>query len=49
MAKRIAVADGNVILLYRFEPDSIQSCSEESDSYDTDSQASYTERLDNTS
>ena len=38
-----------MILPYRFEPNSLWSSSEESDSNDTNSQASFTERLDNTS
>ena len=42
-------ANSDVILPYRFEPDSHWSSSEESDSDDTESQASFSERLDNTS
>ena len=43
------MTDSEVILPYRFEPDSLWSSSEESDSVDTDSQTSFTERLGNTS
>ena len=45
MTEISVVADSDVILPYRFEPDSLWSNSEESDSNDTDSQASFTERL----
>ena len=48
MAESSVAADSDVILPYRFEPDSLWSSSEESDSDDTDSQASFTERLGNT-
>ena len=48
MAESSVAADSDVILPYRFEPDSLWSSSEESDSNDTDSQASFTERLGNT-
>ena len=43
------MANSDVILSYRFEPDSYWSSSEESDSNDTNSQVSCTERLGNTS
>ena len=49
MAESSVAADSDVILPYRFEPDSFWSSSEESDSDDVDSQASFTERLGNTS
>ena len=49
MAESSVVADSNVILPYRFEPDSLWSSSEDSDSDDTNSQASFTERLGNIS
>ena len=49
MAESSVAANGNVILPYRFEPDSLWNSSEESDSDDTDSQVSFTERLGNTS
>ena len=49
MAEYSVEADSNVILPYRFEPYSLWSSSKESDSDDTDSQASFTERLSNTS
>ena len=45
MAESSVTADSDMILPYRFEPDSLWSSSEESDSDDTDSQASFTERL----
>ena len=44
MAESSIVADSDVILPYRFEPDSLWSSSEDSDSDDTDSQASFTEK-----
>ena len=43
------MAGSDVILSYKFEPDSLWSSSEESDSNDTNSQVSFTERLGNTS
>ena len=49
MAESSVAANSDVILPYRFEPDSLWSRSEESERYDTDSQVSFTERLDNTS
>ena len=49
MAESSVAADSDVILPYRFEPDNLWSSSEESDSDDSDSQASFTERLGNTS
>ena len=49
MTESSVVADSDVILPYRFEPDSLWSNSEESESNDTDSQASFTERLGNPS
>ena len=49
MAESSVAADSDVILPYRFELDSLWSSSEESDSDDTDSQATFTERLGNTS
>ena len=45
MAESRVVADSNVILPHRFEPDSLWSSSEESDSDDANSQASFMERL----
>ena len=41
--------DSDVIVSYNFEPDGLWSSSDESDSDDTGSQASFTERLGNTS
>ena len=49
MTKSSVVDDSDVILPYRCEPDSLWSNSEESDNNDTDSQASFTERLGKTS
>ena len=49
MAESSIVADSDVILPYRFEPDILWSSSEESDNDDTDRQASFIERLGNTS
>ena len=49
MAESSVAADSDEILPYRFEPDSLWSSSEDSDGDDTDSQASFTERLGNTS
>ena len=40
--------DSDVILPYRFKSESLWSTSEESDSDDTNSQVSFTERLANT-
>ena len=48
MAESSVAGDSDVILPLRFEPDSLWSGNEESDSSDTDSQASFTERLGNT-
>ena len=41
--------ESDVIVPYNFEPDGLWSTSEDSDSEDTGSQASFTERLGNTS
>ena len=49
MAESSVMGDSNVIAPYIFEPESLWSTSEESDSDDTNSQASFTERLSNTS
>ena len=49
MEERSVAADSDMILPYRFEPESLWSSSKESNSNDTDSQASSTERLGNTS
>ena len=49
MAESSVAADSDVLLPYRFEPDSLWSSNEDSDSDDTDSQVSFTERLGNTS
>ena len=49
MAESSVATDSDVVLPYRFEPDSLWSSSEDSDGDDTDSQASFTERLGNTS
>ena len=49
MAESSVTGDSDVIAPYRFEPESLWSTSEESDSDDTNSQASFTERLGNTS
>ena len=49
MAEGSVTHDGDVIVPYKFEPDGLWSSSEESDSDDNDSQASFTERLGNTS
>ena len=48
MAESSVTGDSDVIAPYRFEPESLWSTSEESDSDDTNSQASFTERLGNT-
>ena len=49
MAESSVRGDSNVIVPYRFEPECLWSTREESDSDDTNSQASFTERLGNTS
>ena len=49
MAESSVAAHSDVILPLRFEPDSLWSGNEESGSNDTDSHASFTERLGNTS
>ena len=49
MAESSVAADSDVLLPYRFEPDSLWSSSEDSNGDDTDSQASFIERLGNTS
>ena len=49
MAEGSVTDDGDIIVPYNFEPDGLWSSSEESDSDDNDSQASFTERLGNTS
>ena len=49
MAESSATHDSDVIVPYNFEPDGLWSSSEESESDDNDSQASFTERLGNTS
>ena len=49
MSESSVTGDSDVIAPYRFEPESLWSTSEESDSDDTNSQASFTERLGNTS
>ena len=51
MAESSVTGDSDVILPYRFEPDGLWSSSEESEENDSDngeSQASFTERLGNT-
>ena len=49
MVESSVTGDSDVIAPYRFEPESLWSTSKESDSDDTNSQASFTERLGNTS
>ena len=49
MAEGSVTHNGDIIVPYNFEPDGLWSSSEESDSDDNDSQASFTERLGNTS
>ena len=49
MAEGSVTHDVDVIVAYNFEPEDLWSSSEESDSDDNDSQASFTERLGNTS
>ena len=49
MVESSATHDGDVIVPYNFEPDGLCSSSKESESDDNDSQASFTERLGNTS
>ena len=45
MAESSVTGDSDVIAPYRFEPESLWSTSEENDSDDTNSQESFTERL----
>ena len=49
MTESSVTVDSDVTLPYRFEPETLWSTSEESDSDDTNSQVSFSERLGNTS